>query len=271
MRVLAMMALGAVLLPQAAAAGELGDRPAAFRLHYDVAIAGFDVVSSVVRIDLAADGYSVDMRSETTGLPAWFTSWTSRLGSEGVRDAEGTPDSALFTSVTDKGEGPRRVEIAWDEDDQVAVTRTPPRRNQRVRPEEYVSASQLMGTVDPLAALLAVVVAADEGDACQGSIPVYDGKRRFDVQLSALPAEPDEAGIRCRVELLPIAGDFDDDRPNSFWRDPARRTAVVRLASPGEGLPALPVRVDAATSFGPLVVTMTAARALPVPESAALP
>jgi hypothetical protein len=273
MKVVAMMALGAALsaagpLP-AGAAGDLGAR--AFRLEYGVAIAGFDVVVSDVRFELDEGGYAIDMRSETTGLPGWFTSWTSRLSSEGGRGDGALLDAGVFTSVTDKGDGPRTLQVSWDEDDQVVVARNPPRRNQRFRLEEYVPVSQLAGTVDPLAALLAVILAAEEGGTCRGRIPVYDGKRRFDVALSRLAAEPGEEGMLCHIELLPVAGDFDDDREDSFWRDPRRRSATVRLASPGPGLPALPVRIDGSTSFGPLAITLNAARTVPLQQSLALP
>ncbi len=134
-----------------------------------------------------------------------------------------------------------------------------------------VPASARLGTVDPLSGIFDLLQAEDGG--CLGSVPVFDGRRRYDVvgtpmgqrvipESSYTAYEGPADGCRLRIE--PVSG---------FWRkfdEESRYAGSLRVwtAPVAEDLPPVPVRVEAETGFRAIRVHLTAIHR---GDSAALP
>ena len=89
-----------------------------------------------------------------------------------------------------------------------------------------VSDADRKGVLDPLSAGLVIVAGSDDllkPQSCEGRIPVFDGRRRFDVALSFKRLETVKAkggyqgpAIVCAIHLFPISGHRVAGTPSSI-------------------------------------------------------
>ncbi|MBI1239963.1 MAG: DUF3108 domain-containing protein [Alphaproteobacteria bacterium] len=137
------------------------------------------------------------------------------------------------------------------------------------------------GTVDPLSAMVYAVagVTASEGAPCGTEIPVFDGRRRYNINLDylqtvAVDHEDYKGGaLECTMEYEQIAGfkpNLDPDK-RPFPTIHAILAPVERIDAPGM-LAYIPLKVWAETAFGVAVANarhVTVNNAKPVPALAA--
>lgn len=126
-----------------------------------------------------------------------------------------------------------------------------------------VSEEQQRATLDPLSALLYVIVgtSADDEAPCGRQVPVFDGMYRYnilfdhvrDIRIRAKSDQPYEGpGYLCDMTVESIAG-FPKPRRSDFsW--PEMR---VRMARIDGGNYVLPLRLSVRTDFGALVARVT--------------
>jgi hypothetical protein len=243
--------LAAVSLP-ASAAG-----PTPLTLRYEAYAAGLPVVSFDFRLDESGAGYVVGGRIRTVGLLRLFYSFAMQAESQGAIAVADLQPRFHEHSVRSRGRD-RHARLDFAGDGTVMAALVPPEDSGRPK----ATAQQLLHTVDPLTAILAIGHAVARAGRCGGSVAVFDGRRRYDLILTDDGSEQLEAssGIayagearRCNVAAVKIAGfSFDQDY------SPHTTNGRVWLASPRPGLPALPVRIDFSSSWGTVEVRMTA-------------
>lgn len=148
--------------------------------------------------------------------------------------------------------------LAYDGAD-VTVRAEPP-----LQPEKaaLVPEEARRGSVDPLSAGIAVVMAAGGRSACSGTYPVFDGRRRYDVSMTSLGTQVLEPSRRrmaagparvCRVALRPVAGfQIDRDKPNAFFAEDKERTATLWFMEVDGRT--IPIQVEVVTNFGSFYV-----------------
>jgi hypothetical protein len=151
------------------------------------------------------------------------------------------------------------VAIDYGGDGKVSIDVTPPPDSDERDP---VPAALQQHTIDPLTAGLAAV-----NSGCQGTLRVFDGRRRYDMVLSDR-GEAEVPSSRhniytgrarlCRVSITPLAG---------FWRKnvqedyrPSQLDAWI--ASPAAGLIPVPVYLELTAPRGTLGIHLSAARAI---------
>lgn len=140
------------------------------------------------------------------------------------------------------------------------VTRLPPsERSPEVIP---VKSEHMRGVLDPMAAILTLSHGAGAG-ACKQTLPMFDGKQRFDLVLSPKRREPianpgpDGATAIdvCRVRYVPIAG----HKPKDFekpWVDYAKMEIAFKLVPTAKLY--VPQWVDIPTTLGSATMTAEA-------------
>ena len=113
---------------------------------------------------------------------------------------------------------------------------------------------EVKGSIDPASALVQFVRVVATGGSCAATIPIYDGRRRFDViaedageeLIGALPGSiysgPAE---RCALRLM--------QRDTSRERLPTEGTAWITAIGDG---PPVPVRIEFLTPTGPMVLDL---------------
>lgn len=228
------------------------------RLSYDAYIGIFYIVSAEVELRISADRYDIVTRARSEGIASLFFSWQSVARSEGYR-ANGRLVPQLH-EVRSKWRGKsRQVRVSYDGLGRIHFEVNPPSDGTE---RDAVPQRVTVGTVDPLSATLTFLLRIAKGDRCEGAIPVFDGRRRYDMIVRAGPPATLSTlhssvftghAQRCDVKFRRIAG---------FWKKPSRfgqrvTDPVLWVASPLDGVPPVPVRFTAATGFGELRIHLT--------------
>jgi hypothetical protein len=219
-------------------------------LHYDVSIRGIPLLALDFLVAETDADYRVFGFIRTVGVADWLSDFVLRSESHGVISADMLrPSVHESSSHWRRGERGTHLDFAADGSVAAVVSGTP---------EPGVSlptAEQSAGALDPLTAALVINHRIARAGSCDLRVPIFDGRRRYDLILAdegveGEPAAADHGLRRCRIDVLRIAG-FSS-------REAARADhGHAWVLSQGEGRPALPVRVEFDTKWGPLTVRMT--------------
>lgn len=246
--------------PEAAAEGILAD--------YTIYIGGLIVAEGSMKASLNGENYRLQNQLGSAGLPKkfWDAKWT--MTSEGRVEGEKLhPSSFAFTS-TENDETKKRL-ITYSDGGIPALSFDPP-----LPPEERESTLpfERKGTVDPVSTFLVPVV--NEGSPCDRKLPVFDGKRRYDLDLTfdridtITTRDNGYSGkaIRCKVRVTPRAGMEKAKLTNTLQQ---RDDTWIWLAPVGSGKFYFPVRVQMRTPIGGAVLDVVRLRPLGVNTAAA--
>ncbi len=242
------------------------DEPAAqfADLTYDVYLGGLHIFTFDVSLALRPDGYRVTAEGGTRGAIGWLYAWETSLAAEGVdRDGAIAPRRYLVDSIW---QGSRRtLDLGFAADGRFELRQVPP-----PEPDPDIEGelpeSLPEGTFDPLSLGLAAGRTLQETSRCDQTVPVFDGRRRFDLTLShideAILPPNDYAiyegpAVRCSLDVRRISGFRKSWRSNRSADAPTPPTIWVAAVRPG--LPPVPVRYDGAIALGNIVIHLTGA------------
>lgn len=266
------------------AAGEgLAAQVGPVQASYTAYFSGFSIVTFDASIDLGAEAYRVAATMRTTGMLAMIVRGEQVTLVEGrVQPGQASATSLALAPSRFLMEGTwrstlRRVAMSWTAGQPEVISLLPANQDER----EPVPPELQRNTVDTLTALAALVRQAAATNRCDGAAQVFDGRRRSDFTATTEGMETLEAhrwgsfsgpALRCRFEGRQVAG---------FWKEADRaeaakpRGGLAWFASPGPGLPMIPVRIEADSNWGTVYVHVTRAApgmlALPTRQSDALP
>jgi hypothetical protein len=178
---------------------------------YAVSMTRIPVGRSAWSVDIGADAYTISASGGAAGILSILMAGEGVVETSGkIRNDRLVPVS-FTTSSVEEGE---KVELKMTLDDGVATTivfNGPPPGPDRVP----LTDAHRRGVIDPLTALLLDNAApgfALAPAACNRPLPIFDGRRRYDLLLSFNRidqlAEKTYAGplLVCNVVLRPIAG-----------------------------------------------------------------
>jgi len=226
----------------AAASEEIGN-PSPFSTTYDFYIGGLSIAEITFDGAIGALEYNADSTVETRGLLELLVSTRMTASAKGYRHTKGhlAPDE-YRTDYTTRSEA-REVAIAYTgEVADVSITPAEPIK------AHDISASDHPGTLDPVTAAVTMMNPRNREDLCNRSIPVFDGKRRYDIVLLPIDMRPegksppppswDTPTVHCFGVYERIAG-FEGDLqtaqryfPFDIWFEESdgRYHKIVRLA-----------------------------------------
>jgi hypothetical protein len=218
-------------------------------LRYEVYGGGFHLLSFDMAIEQEREAYRINTRFETRGLLDTVVGFALRAESAG-RVEEGRLEPVEYASASKFRNKRRDVHIAYGADGHVRAELTPPDKEKRTK----VEPEQMVGTVDALTSTLIVGRALQQGAACNQRVPVFDGRRRYDLQYEdrgiqelkrtsySAFAGPARA---CHVTQHRIAG-FSTDPKDGEKAD----QASIWIADVLPGAPPMPVRIELESSWG---------------------
>ena len=214
----AALAASAVLVVATVAGG--GDRALAqsrLEASYTITFARIPVGNIVTVLELGASEYAVSATGHAGGVMRSLVSGEAAFAARGtVKDGRAVP--ASFTSRIAAADENVDVTMVLNEGTVAKLTIVPPPAGDRVP----VTEADRRGILDPLSAFLLPrppattngVAGADlSPDACQRTLPIFDGLQRYDVKLAykrmdKVAADKGYAGpvVVCSVGYQPIAG-----------------------------------------------------------------
>lgn len=252
------------VIQTATAAGAAAAGGPAVQASYAAYWSGFSIATMDASLELGAEAYRVEATMRTAGLLAMFVRGEQVTLAEGRIEPAKTPLALRPQRFLMEGrwrDRLRRVALAWAGERPEVLALLPANQEER----EPVPPELQHGTVDTLTALAALVRLVALENRCDGAAQVFDGRRRSDFTAVTEGMETLEPhrwsgfsgpALRCRFEGRQIAG---------FWKEQDRaeaakpRGGTAWFASPGPGLPVIPVRIEADSAWGTVYVHMTRA------------
>ena len=241
-----------------APAGAAPVAPVGIFLQYHVYGLGIHGMTFHIRYVRRADRYKARFNAATDGVVEKLYEYGYTIHVKGARqDADLLPER--YTSTSREPDGGKTIDIAYGADGEVVVESdqkwTPKLRRRLARRGQ--------GTVDPMSAFLIIVETLASSGSCDARIPVFDGKRRYDlVTFDAEPATAPtgEAGaIDCTVEFRQVAGFRERDDVTGRYPE----TISVRFARVAPGFPLMPVEFTGTTLLGLMSIELVQVRAIP--------
>jgi hypothetical protein len=261
----------AVLWPAAAAAqGKL-------EAHYTVTLAGIPIGKGDWTIDIADTHYSASVTGTTTGLMRVLTEGEGSTVARGTL-AAGKVQSSTYVAIVKSRKKKDEVRVTLDKGSVKDTSSDPPPDHDRERVP--VTEADLQNVFDPMSATLLTVPGNGNplaAEACQRTMPIFDGRLRYDLQLTFkrmdnVKAEKGYGGpvVVCAVTFKPIAGYIGSRatirylakiRDMEIWLAPIAGTRVL-----------VPFRAQGPTPIGEAVMLATqfvSAATAPVPANPA--
>jgi hypothetical protein len=225
--------------------------PSPLHLTYELASLGFPVMTLEFDVNERDDSYRIDGAIRSSGVAEFFSRFRLRTESRGaLSDASLLPRT--YASESSSRLRHRRARVEFASDGGVVATVDPPEDPEHARPTEDL----LRGSFDPLSGILQLGHIAARQGSCAARIPIFDGRRRYDLVFADGHAAEASLGggqgeLHCTIAVIKLAGFFSES-------DAAARAdhAEVWLASLRPGAPLLPVRVEFAGTWGPIKVSL---------------
>lgn len=225
-----------------------------FSAVYSGSVLIFQVADITVSGQVSADAYSANARFRAAGLAALFTDADIEAEVSGY-NRDGGLRPWRYRHLNHASSKNRVIRI--DFPDGVAEPDIDPPFGSMGEPP--ASHAQRTGAIDPLTGMFALAMSfpSQDGEPCQGSIPVFDGKARYDLRLESHGTDRVRNrafrgdAIVCHAYYEPIAGYDPEDQPSeSDIADPV----VLWLAPFADGTVYFPVRIRANAGFGGVTV-----------------
>lgn len=250
--IVAGAALGVSLAAPAARAG-------AIDVQYAVSLAGLSLGTATLKGNVTAKAYTLNAGASLSGLAGMVTGGRGSAVATGVIDGRRTiPANYSVTAANSEMTRTLQMGVSGGAVQQVVINPPLDEHQDRVA----VTAAHKLGIADPLGAMLMPTAAAKPEDACNRTIPVFDGAQRFDIQLSyagtrTVAAEDGYAGpvMICKVRYTPIAGHRPSRKSVQYMA--ANRDMEAWLAPSGVEGVYLPFRIAVKTQIGTTVVQAT--------------
>ncbi|MEE2526514.1 DUF3108 domain-containing protein [Hyphobacterium sp. HN65] len=251
-RIVAILACGLLFVPVA----EANRREAlSIEADYSASVLIFRVGRVSLDADLGTESYAARAHVEAAGLAALFTDFSIDSDVEGVFTDAG-PRPVNYGHIERTGDKTRIVGVDFNEG--VARSTATPAFSSWGDPP--ASEADRTGVVDPMTAtlLLSELVSVSTEQPCEGSIPVFDGKQRYDLNLVSRGTDTIRTrGYRgevlvCDAFYAPISGYDTED-----WPEPGETRHPLRMwIAPIADGAFLPVRLHTRAGFGGVTVEL---------------
>jgi len=238
----------------------------ALDLSYQVFAGGLHIFDFDVELALRDGAYTIAAQGATKGMVGWIYKWNVKMESEGIARSDGFRPFR-YDTVTDWQGEPKSMRLTFLPRGEYDVARTPPEPVDAEDEEELPKALPA-DVVDPLSLALVAAQSLAETGRCDQTLPVFDGKRRYNLIIGHLGkghVEPNRYSIyhgpavRCRFAMERISGFSKKRRYASQWDEEKDAPPVIWLAKVREGFPPVPVRYEGTIALGNIVIHLTRA------------
>jgi hypothetical protein len=227
--------------------------------EFTIFVGGFLFAQGTLAATFDGPSYRLRTVLSTAGLPRAFYEAVFKLASDG-RFADTRVKPAIYKSDSRDKSSARKVTLQYNDEGMPSLTAVPP-----YKPGDLfdVMPAQQLGTQDPVSA--ALVPVAGGANPCNRSIPVFDGRRRYDLKLSyagEIKMTPrgmnaPVTAIACNIRYVPVAP-IERKKFTEMLRQ--NDSMKVWLAPFDGGRVYMPVRFQLRTPLGGAVLELTQIR-----------
>lgn len=230
--------------------------------HYVATLAGIPVGKGNWYLDITNNQFTAAANGQTTGLLRVFTGGQGTVAARGaMSDGRPIPGTYAANILSDKKFNEVRMAISGGIVSEVRAEPPLSPAGDRVP----VAETHRRGVFDPMSALL--IAASGQGntvspEACNRTLPIFDGRGRFDLVLTYKRMEQVKAAtgyrgpaVVCSVSYRPIAG-HRPSLPTVKYLVRARDMEVWLAPVSGSRI-LVPFRVFVPTMIGPAVLEAT--------------
>lgn len=232
----------------------------ALEANYTITLAHIPIGNITASADIGDREYTITMSGRASGVLRVLASGEGTLTSHGdLKDGRLSPTSFAANTSSDDDKLDVKMTIA-DGTVQDLTASAPPPAKDRVA----VTDAHRHGIVDPLTALM--VPAADTANglseaACQRTLPIFDGRRRFDLKLAYKRMDVAKADkgykgyggpvVVCALTFQPVAGHRASSPLVKYLED---REIEIAFAPVAGTRVLAPFRISITNMLGNLVV-----------------
>jgi hypothetical protein len=230
--------------------------------RYVATLAGVPIGKGAWVIDIGDDQFTAAASGMTTGLLRVFATGQGNAASRGaVRSDILAPTIFVSTVNNDKRVEELRIVLSAGTVKELVVDPPTTPNPERVP----LTDAHRRGVIDPMSA--ALIRVAGSGDpvspeACRRTVPVFDGRMRFDLQLSFKRIEKVHAQkgyqgpvVVCGVQFVPLAG-YVPERPAIKYLMAQQDMEIWLAPIPGTRV-VVPYRISLQTPLGQGVLEAT--------------
>lgn len=232
-------------------------------LSYSIYIGGFQVAALKIDLDLAAKDYNIAAKVSTTGMVGRMFPWWMKAYSRGEIIGAGVGVVPVSAGQRNNWRGRERFIDMKFTDGVARIDKIAPKPETDDR--DRVPVTMRTGVVDLASAIVSIIRKMDGDRACAAEIPVFDGRRRYDLVSVADGSEKLKPSgytpfvgetVNCIVSVRKKAGFKKND--DSGWNDKGRSARVWMGKAFGD-VPPVPVRLTLDTPLGALIAHLSAA------------
>lgn len=180
--------------------------PSQLTAHYEFFVGGFRIAEVALSASANDSNYVARSNVVTRGVLEVLLRGRSASQASGTRGAFGQLVPTGYSTQYSSRTGDQTTRIGYDGTSPSSVVFEP----QATDSEDHAGISERAGSLDPLSAALAALMPTKATDLCNRTIPIFDGKRRFDI-----------------IFLPPDPARFDDSAPSPKWSKPLTRCLGV--------------------------------------------
>lgn len=244
------------------------EEPKKLGLTYDVYAGGFKALSALLDMDLDPKAYDLSLKAKTQGTIGSLFPWEATYATSGLAK-NGSPVPTMHTSRSSWKKDEKVTEMQFSPKGDVLKTTT--HENNQTKVKKDFDPALTTDAVDMLTGALQMFQHTGQTSKCEGSFPVFDGKRRFNITLhddgvetlakSKYSAYRGDT-LRCTLKVEPVAGFKKDDAKRGWMAvqnhtEARKKPPTIWMAQLEEKGPMVPVRMEIASSYGSVVAHLT--------------
>lgn len=257
-------------LALASGAGATSKRDMALKADYDVRVGGLPIATATFDASLDGEDYKVHVTADGREWTSAILNFVVNVKSEGEIAGERPYPRYFITDTTAKQEWARKVELFYSTPGAAPTVEAVPPYKFKKKTAVPVPEFDRQNTQDPVSAVLVPVRTGE--NPCARTIPVFDGRRRYNFEMTPayeeayrLPGETRDSRGRvtesdeiaahvCDVRFVPVSG-YDNAHKLRIIKDDPR--VKLWLAPLEEENLYFPVRLEIPTPFGAGIIEVT--------------
>lgn len=239
-------------------------------LGYDVYAGGMRALQASLAMNLSQENYEVELDAKTQGFIGKLFPWAGHYATLGSsEDGDLTPKEYKSTSVWKKDAKQTRLEYKNGAFKAKHVT-----KNGKKTTQTEIKDTLTKDTVDMLTGAIQLLQKTHDNHGCSGSVPVFDGKRRFNLVFKDQGTDTIRKSkysvfhgkaIKCIIEVEPVLGFKEKDKKRGWMAvqnhtKERKKMPTIWLASLQDDGPFVPVRMEISSDYGGVVAHLSKTR-----------